>query len=260
MTYAFDNAASEAGARLAALATIYDPGTIRHLAARGVGDGWKCLEIGGGSGTITRWLAERVGLRGSVLTTDIDTRFLETIRLPNVEVRRHDIAAESLPGGIFDLVYTRLVLQHVSDSDTALTHMAAALRPGGWLVVEDFESLPAALDSDGRPVESISKTKAAMHQVLAATGARGLGRSLARRVRAKGLADVDIEGRVFLSRGGTAGTALLRLNFLQLRDRILATGMLSPEEFDADVASLDHEDFESRSPILWTAWGRRPDA
>jgi hypothetical protein len=50
---------------------------------------------------------------------------------------------------------------------------------------------------------------------------------------------------------------LARLNFEQLREEILATG-LTPAEFEADLARLDDEDFEWRSPTLWTAWGQRP--
>ena len=57
MTYVFDNASPLARARLMALADVHDPGTIRHLAARGVQEGWICLEVGAGLGTITRWLS-----------------------------------------------------------------------------------------------------------------------------------------------------------------------------------------------------------
>ena len=110
--YVFPNAAPQAAARLRALADIFDPGTMRHLEARGVGHGWSCLEVGGGLGTMTRWLATRVGQRGQVLTTDIDTRHLDSMHLPNVEVRRHDIVSDTLPEAAFDLACTRLVLEH----------------------------------------------------------------------------------------------------------------------------------------------------
>ena len=136
--YVFDNAAPQARARLAALADVHDDGTIRQLLARGVAGGWKCLEIGGGLGTVTRWLSDRVGAEGHVLTTDIDTRFLETIGRGNVEVRRHDIVTDPLPESAFDIVYARLVLEHVSDPDVALDRMLVAVRPGGWLMIEDF--------------------------------------------------------------------------------------------------------------------------
>lgn len=255
MTYAFDNSAPQAQARLHALAEVHDDGTIRQLLARGVGEGWRCLEIGGGLGTITRWLADRVGPRGHVLATDIDTRFLDSIARENVEVRRHDILQDPLPEAAFDLAYTRLVLEHLSDPDAALERMVKAVKPGGWLMVEDFE-VPdlGSLDS----VTGLARTQAAMRQVLTAAGADGrLGLSLGRRLRSIGLLHVGQEGRVQLYRGKSAAANLVRLNVEQLRESILATG-LSEEDFHAHAAVLDDEQFEWRSPTLWTAWGQRP--
>lgn len=247
--YVFDNAAPQAASRLAVLAEVFDPGTIRHLAARGVGPGWRCLEIGGGLGSITRWLSGRVGAQGRVLTTDIDTRHLQAMRMSSVDVREHDILVDSLPEGSFDLAYARLVLEHLVDPDAAIARMIAALKPGGWLLVEDFEILPD---------DAISKTAAVMRQVTAAAGVHHrLGRSLGRRLRGHGLADVDTEGRVFVWRGGSRGAALSRLNVEQLRPAVLASGQLTVDELEADLAALDDEDFEMRSPILWTAWGQR---
>jgi SAM-dependent methyltransferase len=256
--YLFDNAAPEAPSRLAALSNVFDPGTIRHLLARGVGEGWTCLEIGGGSGSITRWLSERVGPGGFVLTTDIDPRYLERLGLPNVEVHRHDIVCEALPEGTFDLAYARLVLEHVSEPDVALTRMAASLKPGGWLVVEDLE-LPHGTVGDiaARPDFQL-KTAAAMRHVTMAAGVDGsLAPTLARRLRRNRLARVGTEGRVLLWQGGTDGAALMRLNFEQLRAPILASGLVTAEQFEADLAALDDEDLEIRFPTMWTAWGQR---
>src|SRR3982751_1156180 len=108
--YLLNNAGMQAPARFAALAAMFDPGTKRHLTSRGVAQGWNCLEVGGGGGSIAAWLAERVGPSGRVLVTDIDPRHLETLHLPNVEVRRHDILTAPLPAGAFDLIHVRLVL------------------------------------------------------------------------------------------------------------------------------------------------------
>ena len=255
MMYVFDNAAPQARARLAALADVHDAGTIRHLLALGVGDGWKCLEIGGGLGTVTRWLSNRVGAHGYVLTTDIDTRFLATIGRGNVEVRRHDILTDPLPDSTFDVAYARLVLEHLSDPDLALDRMVMAIKPGGWLMVEDFEAQSSGPDGSADPR---SKTLAAMQRVAARAGADPrLGLSLGHRLRARGLAHVGHEGRVQLCRGNSAAARLSRLNFEQLREAILASG-LTTAEFEADLARLDDEDFEWRSPTLWTAWGQRP--
>lgn len=251
--YVFDNAAPEAPARLSALAEVFDPGTIRQLDARNIAEGWRCLEVGGGLGTMTKWLSARVGPRGSVLTTDIDTRHLDALSLANVEIRRHDVVEDPLPTERFDLAYTRLVLEHVSDPSRALANMVQAVKPGGWVVIEDFEAAPIELDTE------VPKTFLAMRQVIASAGVdQRVGRSLSRRLRSCGLEDVTAEGRVLLWSGSNAGTTLMRLNAEQLRERILATGLVTADQYAEDLRRIRDESFELRAPTLWTAWGRRP--
>ncbi len=70
--------------------------TTRHLAATGVGPGWRCWEVGAGGPTVSAWLARRVGPTGSVLATDIDlSRFGASP--PGVSVRVHDVVADPRP-------------------------------------------------------------------------------------------------------------------------------------------------------------------
>lgn len=251
--YVFANAAPQAAARLHALAEVFDPGTSRQLDARGVAEGWRCLEIGGGLGTITRWLSARVGPQGAVLTTDIDTRHLDGLGLANVEIRQHDVVADPLPAGRFDLAYTRLVLEHVSDPSRALANMVQSVKPGGWVVIEDFEVSPSGPDAE------VPTTFLAMRQAIAAMGVdQRFGRSLSRRLRSCGLEHVAAEGRVLLWSGRTAGSTLMRLNAEHLRDRILATGLVTADQYAEDLRRLEDEAFEVQAPTLWTAWGRRP--
>jgi len=128
--YGLDNAWHSARERLRSLEDWLDPGTIRHLRARGVGAGWRCLEVGAGAGSIAVWLCGQVGPAGEVLATDIDTRFLETLNEPNLRVQRHDVTADELPAGSFDLVYCRLVLAHLPQRQAVLRKLLASLRPG----------------------------------------------------------------------------------------------------------------------------------
>jgi len=111
--YVLDNARDEAAARMDALAELYDPGTIHVLTRLGVAGGWRCLEVGAGGLSSPQWLADQVGPAGSVLVTDIGPRFLAGIDRVNVEVRRPDITVDPVPLQAFDLVHSRLVLQHV---------------------------------------------------------------------------------------------------------------------------------------------------
>ncbi|HEX7157744.1 MAG TPA: methyltransferase domain-containing protein [Edaphobacter sp.] len=255
--YILDNARKEAADRFPALSASFDPGTIRHLEDLGVGPGWQCLEVGGGGGSIAAWLAARVAPTGHVLATDIDTRFLESLNLPNTEVRRHNIAADPLPEAAFDLVHSRLVLIHVPEREQALRRMIAALKPGGWIIDEDFD-LSVFPDPAKYPGEVLTSTFAAMVRIMNDRGVdQNFGRRLFGLLRTFGLADVAAEGRTIMWTAGSAGPSLLRSNFEQLRTAMIDAGYITQQEFEEDIARLDDPTFVMPSPVMWAAWGRR---
>jgi SAM-dependent methyltransferase len=257
-SYLLDNAASETDSRFAALSAMFDPGTIRHLENRGVGPGWHCLEVGGGGGSIAKWLSDRVGSTGRVVVTDIDTRFLESLKLPNLEVWRHNIVSDPLPEASFDLVHARQVLIHVLDKENVLMKLIAALKPGGWLVDEDFDAISILPDPGVSPGEVLLKTHVAMGRLFADRGFdRRYGRLLFAQLRKQGLAHVDAEARMFICQRGSSGTSILQANYKQLRETLISAGYVTPQEFDEDLARLESEDFMMPSSILWAAWGRR---
>src|SRR5437879_10403845 len=90
-------------------------------------------------------LARRLALAGRLLAINIDPRFLETLKVPNLEVRRHDIVSDPLPEETFDLIHARLVLVHLPQWQKVLQRLISVLKPGGWLLDEEFdsESVPA---------------------------------------------------------------------------------------------------------------------
>jgi len=256
--YVFANDGKEASARFAALSTLFDRETIRLLGARGVRRGWSCLEVGGGGGSIARWLAGRVGPRGRVLATDIDPRFLRRARVSNLEVRQHDVVLDALPENAFDLAHTRLVLLHLPRRERALARMIAALKPGGWLVVEEYDSASILPDPKESPGEVLLKTHLAMLRLLEDRGVdRRCGRRLFGRLRAHGLADVGAEARMLMWPRGSPGAAMFRANLEQLEPALIEGRYVTAEQFAADVAVLDDPGFFMPSPILWSAWGRR---
>jgi SAM-dependent methyltransferase len=210
-------------------------------------------------GTAWKWLADRVGLAGRVLVTDIDPRHLESLELPNVEVRRHDIVTEPLPEASFDLVHARLVLLHLPEREKVLARLVAALKPGGWLVDEEFDSATLSPDPSTSPDEVLSSTHNAMRRIMDERGAdRGFGRQLFGLMRGLGLVSVGAEGRAFMWPSGSPGPDLMRANYEQLRSAMIDAGYVTREEFDQDVARLDDPNFLMPSPLLWAAWGRRP--
>ena len=131
--FAADAEADDELARLKLLEALCDPWTFRCLDGIAVRQGWRCLEVGAGAGSVVRWLSERVGSAGRVVAVDLDPRFLGDLRAPNVEVRRCDITQDDIEPAAYDLVHCRALLMHMNDPADVLRRMAAALRPGaGW--------------------------------------------------------------------------------------------------------------------------------
>ena len=134
------NAREETVARFDALEEAFDFVTTGHLGRIGVASGWRCLELGAGGGSIASWLATQVGSAGRVVATDLDVSRFGTPLLDRLEVRRLDLVTDALPVGPWDLIHERLVLQHVPARLEVLDRMVAALAPGGWIVLEDFDT------------------------------------------------------------------------------------------------------------------------
>src|SRR5208282_1526692 len=258
-TYALDNSSKETPARFDALSGMFDRATSRALEDRGVSEGWRCLEVGGGGGSISAWLANRVGPTGHVLVTDIDPRFLEPLSAQNVEVQKHNIVTDPLPDAAFDLIHARLVLIHLPEREKVLARLVSALKPGGWLVDEDFDSVSLLPDPSVSSGEVSLDSQMAVMRILKDRGVeRRFGRLLYGRLRAYGLVEVGAEGRLFMWRGGSSDVSLMRTNFKQLGADLLDAHYITEQEFAQDSARLDDPDFMAPSPIMWTAWGRRP--
>src|SRR5262245_23160239 len=111
--YTLSNAWPAERERLQRMERYHDSISIETLTRLGVAHGWRCLEVAAGAGSITRWLAERVGKAGSVVATDLDPRLLAVSDLENVEVRKHDILTDDLEEAGFDLVHARNLLVHL---------------------------------------------------------------------------------------------------------------------------------------------------
>lgn len=255
--YVFDNAATQTPGRFGALEAMYDEVSFRHLAPF-VRPGSRCLEVGGGSGSVALWMAERVGPEGRVLVTDIDTRFLDDLKVSNLEVRKHDIVNDSIEEGAFDVVHTRLVLVHLPQRLAVIDRLIAALRSGGWLILQEFDSRSMEPDPSVAPAEHLLKTLVAMWDLM---GSRGVnvrfGRDLFSVLRDRGLVEVAAEGHVVMNTGRSPGADLMRANFNQMHDALVSSGRLTEAEFQADLARLEVPETTWPSSVLWTAWGRK---
>jgi SAM-dependent methyltransferase len=260
-SYIFDNAATQAGQRFASLETLFDPISFGNLDGTGVGAGWRCMEVGAGGGSVAGWLAHRVGPEGHVLATDLDPHWVAPNDLPGVEVRRHDIARDPLPEAEFDLIHARLVLIHVPQRMAVLPNLVAALRPGGWLVIEDFDLQLIPRCTEGRDADEalMNQVWEAIIELLVSHGGDpGYGHQLTWLLDEAGLTDVHVKGDLTVSRGGTPGAVLQQANVTQTRDQLIATGLVTRKEIERFCALLDEPHTTLMQPLLFAARGRRP--
>ncbi|MGW2328457.1 methyltransferase domain-containing protein [Streptomyces sp. NPDC001700] len=257
--YLLDNARAEAGERFVWLAELFDGVTRGHFDRLGVRAGSRCWEVGAGGTSIPEALAAAVGPTGHVLATDIDPSWLKAG--DGYEVRQHDIAADPPPEpGTFDLVHARLVLVHVPDRARALATMAAALRPGGWLLVEDADTALqplACLDDSGPAQRRANRLRDAVRELLTGRGADlRYGRTLPRALREAGLADVAATGSFPV--GGLACDRLEAATIRHVRGELLAAGLADDTEIDAHLAAIHAGQLDLTLAPLISAWGRRP--
>jgi SAM-dependent methyltransferase len=246
--------------RLAMLTQIADPITIRRQTELGVGPGWSCLDVGAGDGSVARWLARRVGPQGRVVATDLEPRFLGEQALPNLEVRRHNILEDDLESTHYDLVHCRAVLMHLPDRVRALRRLFAAVRPGGWLLVEDgdYGSFGAADARHPRAAEFNRSSKVLLGG-LRGTGPidPDFGRRLPALVEELGVCDLGHEGVSLVGRAGGRAARFWQMTDELLRGRFVAAGVLTETDFDERDRTYDDPSFWFAGFTLFGAWGRR---
>jgi SAM-dependent methyltransferase len=261
--YFFDQAAAEELARLGGIAAMFDPASTRHLTALGVRPGRRCLEVGAGSGTIARWLAEQVGPGGHVVATDLDPRFLQD--LDGVEVRQHDLLRDPLEPDAYDVVHARMVVEHLPDRAGAIARLVAALRPGGVLLLEDLNfggPATTALEDGTTPAAlapMFTRINEAFAKGLGSVGAdTHFGVRLPAALEAAGLDDVGAELTARLLHGGDPGSAFYVNCLGERANRLIAAGLLTREDADRSIALVRDPEASWFSLALVSAWGRRP--
>jgi predicted methyltransferase len=116
------------------------------VAALDLASGMSVADIGAGTGVFTRLIAEKVGPTGRVYAVDIAQAFIAHIAAEAKKRRQHQIVtvlgsqdSTNLSAESVDLVFLSDVYHHLEKPEKTLASIYRSLRPGGGLVVVDFD-------------------------------------------------------------------------------------------------------------------------
>ncbi len=256
--YVFDNDSPHSRDQHQYLTEMLDPMTTTRLAQTGVTDGWHCLEVGAGGGSVASWLAKRVAPSGRVLATDIKPSHIPA--RAGLEVAQHDIVRDPLPEAVFDLVCARQVLLCLPERRAVLDRLVRAVRPGGWLQLDEFDITygPALLMPDPRARKLYETFLAAKARLFAAAGTDGAwGQHAAQAMHDAGLVEIDPQPHLELWHAGSAGARLLIHHTFRLRDQFIEVGMTDQQLAELRRLLADPS-FRASSCAIYSVQGRRP--
>jgi SAM-dependent methyltransferase len=255
--YVFTNVS----AQLTPLEAFLDPFTHAELDEIGVGEGWTCLDLGAGGGSITNHLAALVGPLGRVTAVDQDPHMLKPG--PNIDVHTQDMSKdEPLPApGPFELIHARLLTHHLPNRRELVHRLAGTLKPGGWLLLGEFVlSEPYVVTAHGEQEAGLfRRVLSALYEVGRRHGVhQEWGNEVHATMLDAGLTEVRTRWHSESWTGGEHGSRLLANNVSQKREQIIETG-LTGEEVDTftDVLMRDPR-MVVRSHLFCSIRGRRP--
>ena len=237
--YVLPHTIPQEDARLTLMSRMLDPQMFFRLEQLGVAEGWRCLEVGAGNGSVSHWLAEKVGSEGRVVASDIDTRFLTRLSLPNLEVRKIDVTSDPLGEG-YDLVCGRAVLHHIPQRIDVLGRLVEAVRPGGYILLEEPDFHPV-MASDSAVMRDF------WQGFLAWAANQGIdyfiGRRLAPLLAGLGLRETAVHGETILFNGGSLPARYLELTMKELQTSLLEYGLIGPTVWNEAMSVLENSQF-----------------
>ncbi|AMV37173.1 class I SAM-dependent methyltransferase [Planctomyces sp. SH-PL62] len=116
------------------------------VASLGLKPGMAVADVGAGSGLFTRLFAEKVGPEGRVFAVDVSKEFLRHIAAESEKNGRKQVKtvlgsqdSTNLEANSVDLVFLSDVYHHFEDHEKMLASIRQALRPGGTLILIEFD-------------------------------------------------------------------------------------------------------------------------
>lgn len=208
---------------------------------------------------MAEWLAARVGPTGQVVATDLETKFLETIEAPNLEVRKHSVVSDPIETNHYNLIHSRAVLEHIPARDEIVPRLVGALRQGGWLTLESGDlSTVRMVGGKQSDAEFFDRAFATMIEVSQTFGAdMTYGRRLGVVMRDAGLEHVVVEGYITEWDCDHPIASLYDLTFQRLQGPALERAAISESDLNRLFSMLRSSELRALSHIVYAARGQR---
>jgi ubiquinone/menaquinone biosynthesis C-methylase UbiE len=240
-----------------------DQVAVRHayLDALGIGPGERVLDVGCGTGAVTREVARRVGPGGYVVGLDPSPSMLTVAR----ELAEHEGVheqiefrvgnARDLPfaAGSFDVLVAVTALSHASDAEQAIPGLIRAVRPGGRVGIFDLDTASWVIS---HPDRELTRRIGVAGSSIATDG--WLARRLPGLLQAAGLQDVRVRAFTPLEQDPAGFYAKLAERWAEAAVEVQA---ISEGEFRTWLAALHAEQAAKRYFAGIThlfVWGSRP--
>jgi hypothetical protein len=150
---------------------------------------------------------------------------------------------------------------HMPDPEAAVQRMISALRPGGWILVEEPDDASMQAVDEKHPLADAFN--AAFRNRIRLADEAGLmdlrmGRSLPALMANVGLVNVANEGVARIARGGDTTSLVQIPTWAAIDDRLLRDGLFSEAESAITQQAFEDPTFLYREQLMQAAWGRRP--
>ncbi len=223
-------------ARLRHQASVWDPTAHALFDRLHVAPGWRVLEIGPGQGSLHLELRRRV--RGPVDAVEPSPVFASALRRRSAgdafgagTLWPCHLADAPLPRATYDLIFARWVFLFLPDPLAHVKKLAAALKPGGRLAIEDYSRWTLRMVPEPPEWENFLKADRAFFETQG--GDANIGARLPQLFARAGLDVVDVTPTTKYGRPGNAEWKWLTTYFLGVLPRYAALRPFTPGQAGA---------------------------
>jgi len=235
--YMFSKSNVDENARLRDIEKYFDPRSRELIFETGIGEGWTCLEVGPGAGSIMEWMGEQVGESGLVIGLDNEPKVPSHVTGENVKLRTEDIRESKLDDSRFNLIHGRFVLQHLPDPETIVENLVAKLESQGYILFKETDHTIAKAVGNGEEAQAVNRVFRGLARLCDEVDpySKDLGIRLPGIFENLGLEVIDVDVQTPIHRGNTLLADIFKQTIRGISNRLRENRVCS----ESDLLAFD---------------------